>query len=781
MNNNKSKLVDMHFTECMLPLKTDSLTVALIQIEGPLPNGKHLSVVGSTRQTYAWRDLKEMDGRIAKAIHIIRHLKEAHSGIDVFVFPEYSLPVERALSQLREVSRETGSIIIPGADCVRQRRGEIYVQSSVLLPDRDPVLVTKATLSKWEQGYVDAPSTVTNPIFTWKAGESSYSLTVFLCLDLVLASRALEKLPNAHPGVIIAPMDSPDVDTFRAHADSLLRSELGMAVLLANCVGEGACGRSAVYAVTADGTSLRPAVELSTAGEAAAVCEIRCNHLAPPRKTIPGQVEGLGKRYVYTIKVAGGAVSLGPSDDANHERKRAVLNPALFDMSGKKMRLAFLAVDEFPRVADNVRGCNFEVLAILGQHDIAVTHLHDTDYGLIVDVTQRIPIRHAGGSGSDHGSILYEDFPYFQVEVYYKVLGVPVSTEERNVFAHLERPFPTSDQLVRIMALGDDWDAPNVSPEERESFLKHRWILATTSFQPGEIDAIMTIHLNYFGTGVFGPLARFTERVLPVLVGKRQISSIYRGIGHSIAMEFVLRMTASREQLFDLIDEIHHLAGHEKILITTSTYVVMKRLSNLDLAAACLHESLPPKEQYLWNKLVAPLLSAEEFERAKQIPVALRGAFISTFMELQHAVQYIPDSVWGKRRDELVKRAAIGFLFKDLSAIRDLHNLLQEHVERILAEQTGRLVSEDDLKQWRQELAIPPGKTTTTLTYTERIKVLIHVCKLARLDGSWEQGLSALVTTTKVRNDFTHGRTQQLDDAEVLAAIKTYSSFLLEK
>lgn len=779
---NNKKIVDIQFEECDLPINTDSLTVAVIQLESSFPNGKHVSVIGG-RQTFAWRSLVDMDARIRKACQIIRCLQKQHPKIDLFIFPEYSLPVERALTDLQTISQETGAVIIAGADNIVQPGGDIiYVQSYIILPGRDPYVVTKATLSKWEQGFVDTPSSVTNPIFSWQGNESRYSLAVFPCVDLLLASRALEKLPNTHPGVIVSPMCSPDMDTFRIHSDYLLRNEQGMAVLLANCIGEGACGRSAIHAVTAEGTTLHPALELPEV-EAAAVCEIRCNHLVPPRKTVPGLPEALGRRHVYTIRSAGDALTVSLIDNAAPAGQRAVMNPALFDISRKKMRMAFLEVDEFAKVADGVHNAKFEVLAILGQHDIAVTHLHEDEYELIVDINQKIPGRRVRHSGPDSSQEDSKTFPHFEVEVFHKVLGVPVSDEDRGVFERANAQFPTTEELVRIMALGDDWHAPNVTDDDRETFTRNRWILTNTTIQPGKIDAMMTLHLNYADAGITNRLAAFTERVLPALINKPQVTSIYRGTGHSVAMHFVLRISASKESLFNLIDEIHKLATREKILITTSTYLVMKKLSSLDLAAACLSESLMPRDAYYWARVIAPLLSAEEIERAKQIPIFRRTTFISTFIQLKNSVQEIANKPWANRREEFLKRAALGFLFDDLLAVRDLHNLLQERAEKVLTDEIAQQkISEDDLNNWRKLLSIPGGKSIAALTYAERLRLLLHVCTLGRLDGTWEQDLSSLVTdTTQVRNSFTHGRSHELDEAKVLTAIKTYVSFLADK
>ncbi|HEY6763227.1 MAG TPA: hypothetical protein VI386_00520, partial [Candidatus Sulfotelmatobacter sp.] len=327
----------------------------------------------------------------------------------------------------------------------------------------------------------------------------------------------------------------------------------------------------------------------------------------------------------------------------------------------------------------------------------------------------------------------------------------------------------------------DDWSAPGISIEQRQRFIRHRWILTVTTTKPGQIDAMMTIHLNYAGSGVTARLVSFTERVLPILVAKPAITSIYRGTGHSIAVDFVLRLTASKEQLFDIIEEIHKLAGQEKILITTTTYLVMRKLSSLDLAAACLSRGLPPEDAYYWNRVVMPALSPEERERAKEMPTGRRTAFIISLRQLQRAIERVAQKTWAPRLKELAKQSAPAFLFDDILATRELHDLLQERVEGVLAELAARHVSEAELDSWRQMLQIAPGRVIKSLTYTERIKLLKYATKSRQLSGLSDEHLGALMTTTQVRNAFAHGKRDELDETKVVRALDVYTAFLASR
>jgi hypothetical protein len=149
--------------------------------------------------------------------------------------------------------------------------------------------------------------------------------------------------------------------------------------------------------------------------------------------------------------------------------------------------------------------------------------------------------------------------------------------------------------------------------------------------------------------------------------------------------------------------------------------------------------------------------------------------------QLQRAIERVAQKTWARRLTELAKHSASAFLFDEILATKELHDVLQERVEAVLAELTARHVSEAELDNWRQMLQIAPGRAIKSLTYTERIKLLKHATKLRQLSALTETDLGALMTTTQVRNAFAHGKRDELDEAKVVQAIDVYTAFLASR
>src|SRR5437868_3036808 len=143
------KKVEIRLSEHEWPFPSARLNIAIFQLECSFPGSKHISVI-ENRETFVWRDLADMDSRIARAVELVRSLHKLHPELNLFVFPDYSLPLQRGYSSMQQVADETGTIIVSGSDNISQASGEIYAQSFIVRPGSTvPLIVTKATLSRW--------------------------------------------------------------------------------------------------------------------------------------------------------------------------------------------------------------------------------------------------------------------------------------------------------------------------------------------------------------------------------------------------------------------------------------------------------------------------------------------------------------------------------------------------------------------------------------------------------------------------------------------------------
>ena len=351
-------------TKIELKLGKSQLTVALVQIEAAFPDDKIKTVVDG-RETFSWRSLDGIHRRTAKVLSILDFIHREHPETDVVVFPEYSIPLLNAIEALQRKADQHGTIIIAGSDNIADKaNGLIMNRSPIVLPGREPVWVSKRELSQWEVGYVDSPPTeITNPVLSWSIDDRRFWLAVDVCLDAsFLISDEIHLDPN--PGMYIVPMCSREVTTLRTYADTLLRADGGRAVVLCNAVGEFAGGSSCVMAVTPGGRLLQPALELSESDEQLAIVELDYSQFAPRRKTSVTTRSAVGARRKYNIRSTLEDIQILPFHESTALLARGVVNPLLYSLFGKTLRVAFLEIEKYAELAKMSYGDDFEILAI---------------------------------------------------------------------------------------------------------------------------------------------------------------------------------------------------------------------------------------------------------------------------------------------------------------------------------------------------------------------------------------------------------------------------------
>jgi hypothetical protein len=518
-----------HFRSIPVNFTTSTLRVAIVQLEGPLPSAKVAAVGSGGRETFAWSSMDEVNRRIDKAIKVITFVVNAHPGTNVIIFPEYSIPIELALPQLRRASAEHDVVIIPGADNIPQRNSSrVISRCPIIIPNQEPIWVNKQNPSKWEEGKVDKPLRHDIPLFSWKHDKRRYHFRVSICLDFPTVIYDATNTGD-DPLLHFVPMCSPDNPTFHTYADTLLWEVGGRAVFLANCVGTGAAGGSAVFAVTPAGARLKPAVSLSSNHESIAIVDVHCDRLVPPKRSGKEPKGCLGQVFLYQVQTSAAGIEIVPTDPAPafEPVERGVLNPSVFAYLGKQLRMTFLGVEgygAFDKQAFSQR--NFELYSVLGHHDVMVTHLHHDAYTLLYDVNQTLAWKLRTGVRSERQATLSEQtlqqFPYFEVSAFHKVLGHSVPAESAGAF---DLHPPTPDDLAKLLDLGMDWNAADEA--FRNGARAKGWILDVTRLEPGAIDAVMTVYLDH-PTEIQGPLETFDRLVVPELVGNPIVTSVCR-------------------------------------------------------------------------------------------------------------------------------------------------------------------------------------------------------------------------------------------------------------
>jgi len=774
-------------TEVLIDHSSTTMCIAIAQIEGPRPSGKVIRPTDDGRETYGWNTLEDMRNRISKACAIMRSLAQKAPRPHLIVFPEYSLPIEFGMERLRAVAEECKLIVVTGGDNIRDRNtGRIYNRAAILIPGRQETLwASKRILSQWEAGYLDEPPIADVPIVKWRVQNKEYWIRFPICLDFLVTAQD----PGAFHrggGIYVTPMCSPDIATFRVMADALLRVEEGTATILCNCVGQDVAGGSSVVAVVPDRRPLKPAIELSDREEGIAIVQIDCANLAPAKKTPVHGKWPLASRVIYDVELIPGGLQLLPGVPREQAtRLRAVINPNLFAALGKRMRIAFLSFDNFADVIEKTRNRFFESQAILGQHDLMVTHLHEDLYNLIYEIAQVMP-PHRIGVSSDHSQQDFTNdaarFAHFEVTVFYKVLGITVDEAANCAFRDPELPLPSKEELMEIFALGHDWEDASVAEESRSRYQDRRWILGYSQTQPGAINAVMTISISQAvgqGIDLRGLLAEFERHVMPALLQKNDITSIYGGTGHLLVAHYILRLRTSAESLFDLIDEIHRLAQHSRLLLKTSTYVVMKRLSEMPLDKACLRLGLPDDDAFYLNTHLMPKLNPEEVDKALYLEDTWLQQVVTLYRAVDESLKKIRNSKWF--RDELPEfehRVIAALLAAKTEQLKEPHGLLQGQVEKRLRKLVEQKVPETELDGLQRSLGMPTGKNHAKLTYGELVKIARHLCETGKASRQLCPILEPFSLTVDVRNALEHTREGEVKLSSCIKSICLLAQFL---
>jgi hypothetical protein len=627
---------------------------------------------------------------------------------------------------------------------------------------------------------VDEPEEVVEPRLTWKAGGRSYWISTHINEDFRLATEVFKR----GTGIFLVPIYSPEVMSFLGWAEHLLRLPGGTATVLCNCVGMGAKGQSGVVALNPDGKPFQAAFELSTTKEQVSVFEIDLQHLSPPKRISKERAYPLGRMLLYDVQVLPDSVQLRqvPKRDDNF-RRRGVINPAIFDLLGKKMRIAFLKVLHYAELDERVKGKEYEVLAILGKEDVMVTHLAAERYDMIYDVTQAITWIGIKGNTVTPQSPLEIDednFPHFRVDVYYKVLGVNVTEKDRRVFTTQGNPFPNLREIENIFKLGQNWEDTDVTDEDRTRFRKLRWILDTTENAPGQINAVMTIRLQHARSeGKLQLLTTFEEKVLPALMDDPQIKSLYRGTSPGMGIDYVARLSSGIGEISNLQYQLHSLAQKVRMLIDIQTYIIHRTLATLSLPKAILITPLPGDLKRYRNQRINPHLSTQERVRLIYQSEKEQQDFANQLRPVDEALEEIGYlELEEDAKAILLRRLTRGLFNKNFNYLKDVHDPLYTRVERLLTDFVEAGISNAEFAQLKAKEKIQSQKEKSQLYYTERVRI---VARHFEEIGEYPEALTtvkALNSTAKVRNAFAHSDWTRLSIKETVDALVEYCRFI---
>jgi hypothetical protein len=758
-------------TEVPVPFDSDQMKIAVVQLAGSQSVRKPAFVSG--RDTFVWPAGEEVPERCRKAERILAHIAETYPGVNLVILPEYSLPIEPLLTKLQRFADHHRVVIIAGSDTFPSSRGKIYNQCPVFIPNhKNPVWVRKRDLAPAETGPVDAFENH-NPVFRWKANGIHYWFSIHIGRDFKpINMEAVQSI--AAPGFFVVPMSSSDVPIMRTYADELLSSELGRAAILCNTADSYSSGNSSVMAMTAHGQPLSPVIEIPKQNEHLLIFELDCAKLAAQRKQ-RARIDPIGYPY-HLVPIVRSALTYDFLPEiGSSETSIGIINPELFQSRGVQMRMAFLAVPNYTEIVEKMSDRHFEILAVLGQEDIVVSHL-GSKLELAYDLK---PIGAHFSSDLDGSDENEERLPYFEVHTYFKVLGHEVTKTDRVAFRRGTQPDPNEEELAAIFALGRNWNTTAVHEDQKRLFLERRWILGDTREIPGEISAIMTLTLDQATSHHSKVFDTFEQGVLPEIVKRSEVKTVFAGFSIKSRMDYVLRINIDLKGIYPLIEFVHRTATAHRILVTTTTYVVVNKISSLALEEACSSADAG-REHFVYYHLWKRLESSAK-RSFKDLSAAEQNNVIHLFDRAERVLLTFPGASAAEQEVESTK--ALELLAEALvtaSAHRfgDSFNKLHGMAERQLDEQLTFLAPAE-IEKLASEVVppLPAGKVAKKMTYGEKIRVLrVAAGKGVEIPFS-TIALEALATTVEVRNKYSHQRQDEITSAMLVQAIQGYGDF----
>jgi hypothetical protein len=206
---------------------------------------------------------------------------------------------------------------------------------------------------------------------------------------------------------------------------------------------------------------------------------------------------------------------------------------------------------------------------------------------------------------------------------------------------------------------------------------------------------------------------------------------------------------------------------------------MVQKLSNLSLEKAVLVPVLPSDETNYRNSHIYPRLSPDEKIRAVYLDEGEQRPFINQYRRIQEAISSLgeQENLIGNVA-EFERKLATGLLNKDFTVLKEPHDVLQIKVENLLRDFINKKVNEDQLDGWKGPLNILPGKKKNSLSYTERIKLVIRVGEETGMQPALLESVKHLMGSIQMRNAFAHSNWEKLSLEEYIIVLPIYCDFL---
>lgn len=509
--------------------------------------------------------------------------------------------------------------------------------------------------------------------------------------------------------------------------------------------------------------------------------------LVPSERELLEELLELVRNKLDTRQSAGAPLVLAsagvlPRTLSRHrEVTRGLINPALFGFLGKKMRIAFLSVDNLSGVDSRLQNEDFESLVTVGPQNLIVTHLSETRYDMVYDLSVALGPRHVSPGTPFASEVLEEinSFPCFVVDDYFKLRGAEIKRQDLSVFSSPDSLLPTLEEITRIVRLATDWNDDSISKDERRKFLNRKWILSVIDSRPQHTSHIVTVFLDHAGPELDVCQAAFEERIVAELIREPIVTLFCKGQPEALHMHYLIRLSTDNDSAYSMVKHLTALATTARLIIKTELYLVVRKESRLAFEKALLVPSLPTDEANYRNSHIVPRLSATDRTRLIYMPQQVQREFISQYRLIQEATGRLAQLTWfEERRSDFERNVAKGLLTADLALLKEAHDILLYRVETVLKHFIEEEVPMEQFESWRETLQIP-RKNMKQLTFIERTKLAISFLQSDSAHPELLESVKALLDANAVRNALAHGEIDRVSTALLVDAMLAYSNFLV--
>lgn len=281
--------------------------------------------------------------------------------------------------------------------------------------------------------------------------------------------------------------------------------------------------------------------------------------------------------------------------------RRLVLNPQLFGVLDKTLRIAFIRTLRYHRAIEFLNhnpNLRLKCLSVLGPKDLLVFHLGDREHQFLRDLKPLVDHADSGeGSGGVH---------YFELTRCLKYHGYNIGEGEP------PRP-PDTPTLAQLVSLADGRTVTAIDDAEVRHWIDAGFALGweSTDNRSATIETYMTVDV------LSGPMSDLAPELFEIVIKQflqtnPHVFSLYEGHAARENIQYVIRTRSAPSELFDFI-EILHQKCYELLMprIHTSTFMVV-RSRPLRMYQSLLIPVLGAMEKYVRDDVIGKALTSSQ-------------------------------------------------------------------------------------------------------------------------------------------------------------------------